>query len=89
MTSAARRNVTSVCLSSGRVTTETGDVRIQTRRNRKTNAATVLFMTRRTRGVRMFRVVKPRVETAQRRKRFYFSALHVCVADGADLAGRI
>lgn len=46
-------------------------------------------MTSYTSGPGVFRVIEPDVETAQRRKRFDFSALHVRVTDRADRALRI
>ena len=89
MTSTARRDVAAVCLSIGRVAAKTGDVSIQARRNREADAAAVSPMTGGTSSARMFRMVEPRVETAQCGKRFKLSALHVCMTNRADLTGRI
>jgi hypothetical protein len=84
MTSAARGDVLSVCLSVGRMTAKTSDVRIQTRRNRETNTTSVSPVTRSTSSARMSRVIELNVETAQGGKRFDLSTLHVCVTDSAD-----
>ena len=85
MTSAARRDVSTIRLSVRRVTTKTRDMRIQPRWNRQPNAATISSMTTRTRSTTMFRVIKPRIKAAQRRKCFDLSTLSVGVTDRADL----
>ena len=85
MTGAARRDVASVCLRARRVAAKTRDVRIESRRNRESNTATISPVTRRTRCACMFRVIEPRVETTQRWKRLDLSALNVRVTDCADL----
>ena len=46
-------------------------------------------MTSYTSGGSVLRMIEPRVETAQRWKRFDLSALRVCVTDGADRARRV
>jgi hypothetical protein len=86
MTGAARRDVAPVRLCARRVTAKTRDMRIQPRRNREPNAATISSMTTRTRSTTMFRVIKPRIKAAQRRKRFDLSTLTIGVTDRADLA---
>lgn len=86
MTGAARRDVLSVSLGSGRVTAKTGDVSIQSRGNREPNAATISPVTRGASSAGMFGVIEPRIETAQRGKGFHLPTLSVCVTDRADLA---
>ena len=85
MTSAARRDVFSVCLRSRRVTAKTRDVSIQSRRNREPNTTTISTMTRGTSRTTVFRVIERRVETAQRWKRLDLSTLSIRVTDRADL----
>ena len=85
MTSAARRDVSSICLSVGRVTAKTRDVSIQSRWNREPNTTTISTMTSGTSRTTVFRVIKRRVETTQRWKRFHLSTLSVRVTDRADL----
>ena len=86
MTSTARRDVPPIRLSIRSVTTKTGDMSIESRRNREPNATTISPVTRCTRRIAVFRVIELRIETAQRRKRFDLSALGVRVTDRADLA---
>jgi len=86
MTGAARRDVPSIRLRARRVTAKTSDVSIQARRNRQPDTTTISPVTSGTSRIRMLRVIEPRVETAQRWKRFDLSTLHVCVTDRADLA---
>jgi len=86
MTSAARRDVASICLCTRCVTAKTGDVSIQSRRNRESNATAISSMTSSAIGrACVFRVIEPDVETSQRRKCFDPSALRVCMTDSANL----
>lgn len=89
MTSTARREVATVCLSIGRVTTKTSDVSIQPRWNREPHAITVSAMTSGTTRIRMLRVIEPGVETPQRGKRFDLSTLNIGMTIRANRAGRI
>ena len=89
VTGAARRDVSSICLSSGRVTAKTGDVSIQSRGNREPNATTISPVTSGASSTTVFRVIEPRVETPQWWKRFDLSTLSIRVTDRADLARRI
>jgi len=68
------------------MTGKTGDVSIQSRGNREPNTASTSPVTTSTSSATVFRVIEPRVETAQRWKGFDLSALSVCVTDRADLA---
>lgn len=88
MTSATRRDVSSVCLCIRRVTAKTSDMSVQPRRNRERNATTVSPVTTGTSSTRssVLRMIEPGVETAQRWKRFDLSALRIRVTDRADLA---
>ena len=86
MTSAARRDVPPIHLRTGRVTAKTSDMSIQSRRNRESNTTTITPVTSGTSCTTVPRVIEPRVETAQRRKRFGLSALSVRMTDRADLA---
>ena len=86
MTSATRRDVSPVDLCIWRVTAKTGDVSIQSRRNRKANATAIAPVTRDARRATVFRVIEPRVEAPQRWKGFDLSILSVRVTDRADLA---
>lgn len=87
MTGAARRDIAPVRLCVRRVTAKTRDVSILPRRNRQPHTATVSPVTGSTRSIRVFRVIEPRVEATQWRKRLNLSALNVRVTDRADLAG--
>lgn len=89
MAGAARCEVAPVRLSVRRVTTKTGDVRIQSRGNRESNSAAVSSMTSGTRSAGMFCVIESSAETAQRWKGFDFPALNIGVTDRADLARRV
>jgi len=84
MTSTARRNVLPIRLRARRVTAKTGDVSIRSRGNRESNPATITPVTCGTSSITVFRVVKFRVETLQRWKRFDLSALRVSVTNRAD-----
>ena len=88
MTRAARSDVAAVDLRRRRVTTETCDVRVCSRRNRQANAVTVSSMatvaSRAEGGVS--RMIEFDVEAPQRWKRFHLSALRIRVTDRADLA---
>lgn len=86
MTRAARRDVAPVCLGTRRVTAKTRDVSIQPRGNREPDATTISPVTSGTTRVTVFRMIEPRIKTAQRRKRFDLSTLSVRVTDRADLA---
>ena len=87
MTSATRRNVFPIGLRIRRVTGKTGDVCIQSRRNREPDAAAVSSMTSRTRRSGVFRVIESSAEAAQWWKGFDLAALNIRVTDSADLAG--
>ena len=89
MTRTARRYIATIRLCTRRVTTKTRDVRIQPRRDRKTNATAVASMTRRTSRRVMPRVIERDVETPQRRKRFDSPALRVRVTNRANLTALI
>jgi len=86
MTGAARRDVSPICLRARRVTTKTSDMSVLSRGNREPYATTISPVTSSTRRITVLRVIEPRVETAQRWKRFDLSALRVCVTDRADRA---
>ena len=86
MTRAARRDVSSIRLRARRVTAETSHMRILSRGNRESDATTIAPVTSSTRRITVLRVIEPRVETAQRWKRFDLSALRVSVTDRADRA---
>ena len=86
MTRAARRDVAPIHLRARRVTTKTSDVRILPRGNREPDTTTIAPGTSRTSRTTVHRVIEPRIETAQRWKRFHLSALRVCVTDRADRA---
>ena len=85
MTRAARRNIPSIRLRVRGVTAKTRDVRIQSRRNRESNTATISPVTRGTSRARVFRVIEPRVKAAQRWKCLNLSTLNIRVTDRADL----
>ena len=89
MTRAARRDVFPIRLCARRVTAKTRDVRIQSRRNREPDTTTIAPVTSGASRTIVLRVIEPRIETAQRWKRFDLSTLRVCVTDGADRARRI
>jgi len=78
MTRAARRVL--------RVTAKTSDMSIQSRRNREPHTTTIAPVTSRARHTIVLRVIECRVETTQRRKRFYLSTLRIRVTDRADRA---
>lgn len=86
MTGPARRDVPPIRLRARRVTAKTSDMSIQPRGNREPDATTIAPVTSSTRRITVLRVIEPRVETAQRWKRFDLSTLRVCVTDGADRA---
>lgn len=89
VTGAARRDIPSIRLSIWRVAAKTGDVCVRSGGDREPDAATISAVTRRTRSFPMFRVIEPRIETAQCWKRFNLSTLNVRVTDRADHARRI
>ena len=89
MARAARRYVSPIRLRARRVTTETHDMSILPRRNRQPHTTTISPVTSSTSRITVLRVIEPRIETAQRWKRFDLSALRVCVTDSADRARRI
>jgi len=89
MTRAARRYVSPIRLRARRVTAKTHDMSIQPRRNREPNPTTISPVTGSASRITVLRVIEPRIETAQRWKRFDLSALRVCVTDGADRARRV
>jgi len=89
MADAARGNIAAVCLCVGRMTAKAGDVRIQPRWNREPDATAITTMASSTSGAGMLCMIEPGVETAQRRKRFDLTALHVRVTDSTNCACRI
>ena len=89
MTRAARRDVSSISLRPRRVTAKTSHMSIKPRRNRQPNPTTISPVTSPASRITVLRVIEPRIETAQRWKRFDLSALRVCVTDSADRARRI
>ena len=87
MTGAARSDVAAIDLRRRRVTTETRNVRVCSRRNRQANAVAVSSMASGASGAEagVSRVIEFDVEAPQRGKRFHLSALRIRVTDRADL----
>ena len=89
MTRAARRDVSPIRLRVRRMTAKTSDMCIQSRGNREPHPTTIAPVASGTRCLTVLRMIEPRIETAQRWKRFDLATLRVCVTDRADRARRI